>query len=305
MKKKILLFTSVVLISSYVLSSYNRGAASNGYDCTGAESSLTGTYANFTGCTNGGCHGNTTPTTTVGITITLDSAGYPTTHYKGGMTYYVKLTGTNGTGTSLPAYGFQLTAIKGTSRATTSTGIQGGTFASTGLPASTQLTAPGTYTCLSILEQSTRISVSGTTFTDSFSWTAPIAGTGVVSFWSAVNFVNGNGSADRTDQWDTAKININEWATSAGVATIIENTEVVAYPNPVSNMLNMQINGAEGIYNVTVYDLAGRAIMNENITATGNNYTTSINTTNWATGMYQINVSKDGNIVKMIPVVKK
>jgi hypothetical protein len=96
MKKQVLIITVCAGLGALMFSSYGAGPASNGYDCTGAETA--GSLGNFTGCSSGGgCHKNSV-TTTVGVALELDSAGVPVTRYKAGMTYTVKLTGTNGTG---------------------------------------------------------------------------------------------------------------------------------------------------------------------------------------------------------------
>ena len=295
MKKKILLFTAIAGLTTIAFSSYHSGAANNGYDCTGAETA--GSLGNFTSCAHSGCHG-AAATPTIGVAIELDSAGgVPTTHYKAGLTYTVKITGTNGTGNTLPKYGFQLAAIKGTSAIATV--ADAGTFATTGLPASTHITAPQSgATLLTIAEQSLAISVSGTTFTESFTWTAPASGTGAISFWGAVNFVNGNALADTADKNNTNSVSINEWSTT-GVANVNNTIGMTVYPNPVVNTLNIRLDNAAGNYDVAVIDLNGRVITTDNITAS-----TSISTANWAAGMYYV-VVKGNGATKTVAVVKQ
>ena len=185
MKKKILLFTLCGSIAVIGFSSYHAGAARNGYDCTGAESAGTGSFANPTGCyAGGGCH-SSAATSTISVAIEMDSTGgVPTTMYKPGNTYTVKITGTATSG-SFPKYGFQLNALKGT--ASTTSNADAGTWTTTGLPTNTQCTAPGSYTQLTVMEQSTAIALSGSSFTQTFTWTAPAAGTGTISFWGAAN----------------------------------------------------------------------------------------------------------------------
>jgi len=301
MKKKIVLFTLLAGVMSYGLSSYHAGPALNGYDCTGAESACSGSYANFTGCSNGGCHGGATATSTISCVIALDSAGgVPTTQYVAGMTYTVTITGNNTSGDGNAYYGFQLTSIKGAASAATVSNA--GTWATTGLPATTHIAPPTSYTYLNICEQSSKIAVTGTTITESFVWTAPVAGTGTISFWGAANFVNGDGSADRQDIWNTGSLVVTEEA-PLGVATVVNTADVTVYPNPMTDLLNVAFNAAEGNNGVTVYDLNGNLIATQAVTA-GSNVATFA-TASWANGMYYVSVSNNGQVLKTISVVKK
>jgi len=285
MKKKILVLLSISGLCIITLSSYHNGAASSGYDCTGAESAGVGNYANPTGCTTGSCHG-TAATSTVGVTIELDSAGVPTTHYKGGITYTVKIMGNNGTGNTLTKYGFQLACLKGT--ASTSSNADAGTWASTGLPATTHLVAPSTYTQLTVMEQSNTISFSGTTMSESFNWTAPAVGTGNISFWGVVNFVNGNGGADAGDKFNTANLQVSEWPQSSLVANLSNNNALKAYPNPCNNSLNIQVpentNGEN--FQLSVFDMQGKLVETLQISQS-----TVLNTQSWKSGMYFISLN--------------
>ena len=306
MKKKVLLFTLTAGIGAFALSSYHAGPALNGYDCTGGESAGTGSLANPTGCSlgSGGCHG-TTATSTITAALELDSAGVATTHYMPGNTYTVKITGTNGSGSTLPRYGFQIAALKGA--VSTATESDGGTWATTGLPATTHIappiSTPTPYSQLTVAEQSAAIVCSGTSFTESFSWTAPAAGTGSVSFWGVVNFVNGNGNADGGDLWNTNHVVINEW-TTLSVSSVANNISLKAFPNPVINNLSLQMDNTEaGTYSVQVSDMTGRTILNESIAVNGTSHTSNINTSNWLPGTYNVVIEKGGNR-QVIPVVK-
>ena len=297
MKKKVLLFTLVAVTGAAIFQSYSAGPARNGYDCTGAEAGGTGTFANPTGCSTGsGCHA-TSATSGITATLELDSAGVAVTRYKGGMTYTVKLTGTNTTSTSFPKYGFQVAAMKGA--ATASTVSDAGTWATTGLPASTHIAPPSSSgTLLTVAEHSSSITLSGSTFTESFSWTAPAAGTGTISIWSAVNFVNGNTGADAGDKWNTSHIVLNEEATISGIQQIANTLAIKAFPNPVSTTLHLQTTEA-GTCSVQVYDLNGRSVTTATFSGDG-----SVNVTDLAPGLYSVVVINDGRS-QVIPVVKK
>ncbi|MFI5196827.1 MAG: T9SS type A sorting domain-containing protein [Chitinophagales bacterium] len=304
MKKRILLFTAVAGMATAMLTSGRLGAgAESGYNATGSETGL----GNINGCKAGGCHG-TTPTTGITVALELDSAGVATTHYKGGMTYTVKISGVNTTTNTLPRFGFQVSCIQGSTAVTTP--VNAGTFASTGLPASVRYTAANaTYYVCNMIEHSAAIVAtsgtggSGTTYVESFSWTAPAAGTGTISFWGALNAVNYDNTVGG-DFWNTTSKVINEWATTS-VANVSNDISIKAYPNPATSNLNIQLDNAqEGAYSLQVFDLNGRIVTNENITVTGTSHTTNINTGSWASGLYNVVLQKDG-FSKTIPVVKR
>ena len=301
MKKRILLFTAVFGMTYLVFSSHRTGPAAFGYDCTGAETA--GTLGNPTGCGPSHCH-SSGATTGISVAIELDSAGVPTTHYKGGMTYTVKITGTPGSATSNTLYGFQLNALKGSASSTNN--VDAGTWASTGLPAHTHMTAPvSTLTQLTTMEHSDTIRMTGSSFTEAFTWTAPVAGTGVISFWGAANFVNGDVLAGPQDLWNTNSVIINEWPASSAVANVANSMSLSAFPNPVRNNLNLQMDNTEaGTYSLQVFDMIGRTVANENIVVNGTSHTSNINTSNWQPGTYHVVVEKDGNR-KVMSVVKQ
>jgi hypothetical protein len=304
MKKRILLFTAVAGMATFMMTSGTNGAGNGkGYDCTGAETGL----GNVSGCSASGCHG-TTATTGITVAMELDSAGVATTHYVPGHTYTVKITGTNTTSNSLPIFGFQVSCIKGST--TLDTPVNAGTFATTGLPASVRYTAAqaGNFVC-NVIEHGSPISATtgggatGSTYVESFNWTAPAAGTGTISFWGCLMGCNGDNGRGG-DFWNTTQITITERATTE-VGSVTNEMKVTAYPNPTTTNLNVQLNNAQaGTYSLIVSDINGKSIVTDNITVNGTSSTTNINTSNWAAGVYHIVLQKEG-FSKTISVVKK
>jgi hypothetical protein len=303
MKKRILLFTLVAGIGTVVLTSGQNGAgAESGYNATGSETG----HGNINGCKAAGCHG-TTATTGITVKLELDSAGVPRHYYTPGITYTVKITGTNTTSAAnLTHFGFQVSCITGSSAVATPTNA--GTFASTGLPSGVRYTpailTPTIQFVCNLIEHNTPIAATtgtggtGTTYVESFQWTAPVAGTGTISFWGALNAVDFN-HAVTGDFWNTTNLVVTEghWSVTS-VASIANEVSFKAYPNPVSNSLNLQSENA-GTYNVHVYDLNGRIYANEQVSG----LSSAINTSNWTPGLYQVVLEKDGNR-QVIPVVK-
>ncbi len=305
MKKRILLFTAIAGFAYVTFSSESLGPGNSGWDATGAESGL----SNPTGCSATGfsCHGSAgAPTATVGIAIEVDSAGgVPTTHYKGGLTYTVKITGTNGTASTFTGFGLQMTSIKGSTSAATP--VNAGMWSAT-TPAGTHLknAVAGSFVA-NIVEHGMKLSpTTGTggpssTIVESFTWTAPVAGTGTISFWAAVNCLNNVVGADAGDKWNTNHVVISEWPVVTSVAEVATSLGINAYPNPVVNNLNLQTDNT-GTYTVHAFGLNGRCIATEQVSINGT--PAGINTSNWAPGFYQVVVEKDGNR-QVIPVVKQ
>ncbi|MFI5222312.1 MAG: T9SS type A sorting domain-containing protein, partial [Bacteroidia bacterium] len=248
-------------VSCLIVNSYNAGPGANGWDCTGAETGL----GNPKGCTGNGCH-SSSATAGINVALELDSAGIPTSYYKGGMNYTIKITGTNTTTTSLPRFGFQIATIVGSSAQTTP--VATGSW-KTPYPTGTHFAAAQPQNmaiCVvehgSALSPSTGTGGNGTTYTRTFNWAAPAAGTGVISIWGVLNAVNGNSNADAGDHWNTKNISINEWPANAGIASpVVNRFSFHVFPNPVSTLLNMEyFLNENGNVSVKLLDLQGNEV---------------------------------------------
>ncbi len=209
MKKNIALFTTLLVIAYLTLTSYKKGAATHGFDCTGAETS------NNAGCYSGGngCH-STSAHATIAVSIELDSAGIATTRYVPGMAYTVTIKGINNGTTTQKAFGFQMGCIQDT--ISQASPVNEGTWITANLPVSTHYMAASTSYAVNLVEQSastfstTGTGGNGTTYVKTFSWIAPAAGTGYISFWGVLNAVNADGNASSADLWNTTKLIISE-----------------------------------------------------------------------------------------------
>ena len=304
MKKTTFFIGAAALVMGYfIFSSYAGGAgAQAGMNVTGAE--------NTTGCgASGGCH-NSAANSNIAVSVELDSAGKPTTHYVGGGTYTIKITGTNKGTSTLSYFGFQISAIQGTTGSSSPVNV--GTF-STNLPAGTQFTS-GTANGFTadVVEQAQAISktsgtgANGTTYVESIGFTAPAAGTGNFSIWGVLQAVTGRKGA--SDAWNSSHVTISEWpAHVAGIAAVNGDNkiEVKAYPNPVVNQLNLSLNnlGNEGRSLVHVFDASGKLVATQSIEATGNMQTQTIDASVWKSGLYSVVVENGAqrthlNVVK-------
>jgi Secretion system C-terminal sorting domain len=278
MKKRTLLFTVIAGMGYLLFSSYQGGPAFNSRNCTGAKASVTN-------CGGSGCHGTGT-TTSVTITVDSGSSMTPTTRYKPGMTYTIKVHGTNTS--SLPKFGFEFASVSGTGASQ----VQAGTFGAVSGSLSNDV-----FSSLHFIEQNTAIAgTSAGVYDATFTWTAPSPAVGNITMYCTLNAVDGNGSENSADISGNTSVVLTQINTTS-IATISNNNSFKAYPNPVVNTLNLQ-NDNNGAFSVKVFDLNGRLILSEQQNAT------SINTSEWAQGLYQVVVSQNEN-VQVIPVVKQ
>lgn len=300
MKKITLAYFILAGLCVYItISGYKTGAGTNGYDCTGAETGL----GNPTGCKT--CHGSTA-TSAISVVLELDSTGgVPTTHYTGGKTYTVKITGTNNSTTSLPKWGLQVGCIKGSAAATTP--VNAGTWSSTCPMNCKYSPAQANNFVVNVVEHSTPLNPTtgtggnGTTYVESFTWTAPASGTGTISFWGVVNAVNNNGTDDSGDKWNTAKTVITEWPSGTGVEPLYANAELNVFPNPASDFMYLEMkNIPSGNYSLSVYDINGRKIF----TGPANAGVKNLNTSGWQPGIYTLIVEGE-NFKKHISAIKE
>ncbi len=270
MKKRFLLLPLFGAFAYLTLSSDSNGPGGN----------KTGSHGGSASC--GSCHGNSA-TSGVTLSFVLDSAGTPVTRYKPGMSYTLKMTGTNTTSNNLPKFGMQMSMVSGSG----SSSVNAGTFS--GLPAGT---ATHTSSGITILEHTQRLSpasgtgATGTTYEVSVTWTAPVAGTGTVSVYGILNAVNTSPSSDDAgDKWNTGNASFTELpASNVGVNNVAA-AAINVYPNPVSNMFTVAgVNGT-----VQVFDVNGKMIATVAV-----NNTATIDASGWANGMYILSVNNAG-----------
>lgn len=126
----------------------------------------------------------------------------------------------------------------------------------------------------------------------SFDWTAPLTGTGDVTFYGAFNAVNSN-NANSGDNVYTISLTVSE----AIQTELVENYNLIEtslFPNPVKTAF--QISTTEVIDNVVVYNLAGKKMSNVNQTVN------KFDVSSLASGIYFVHIESKGNVMtkKMI-----
>lgn len=270
MKKKALLFILVAGMGYVTLSSSSGGPGGN----------LTGARGSSPSC--GSCHGGGSGAPTLNIRVDT-AGGVEVTKYTPGKTYTVTVTGSH---PSLTKFGFQYTAVSGTGGAQ----INAGTL--TALPSQT---ATHTASTLTILEHTSTINGP---LSKSFTWTAPATGVGNVTMYLTVNAVNGNGSDNGDISGNMNKV-LAQYPVVTEVANVNNDINITAFPNPATNTLNIQAANIFGNYNVEAFDFTGRSVLNTTV-----NGIASINTSNWAPGVYNVVVTGETGH-KAIQVVKQ
>lgn len=223
MKKFTFLFAALVAFVVLATSFYPSGSP-------GGKTGSPGDGAN---CTQ--CHSGTTQSATGWI-----SSDIPANGYVPGNTYTITLVASH-PGAAL--YGFEMTS-EDVSNA------KKGVFASTS--GATQALSSGN----SITHHFNGTTPSNDSIMWSFNWTAPVAGTGDVTFYAAVNAANGNNSPSG-DQ-----IYLMNNAVGEQVVTSVEsfdNDEISVYPNPASDYL-MVNNLSPDTKTVKIVSMSGQII---------------------------------------------
>jgi hypothetical protein len=131
-----------------------------------------------------------------------------------------------------------------------------------------------------------------TVYSVNITWTAPATGTDTLRLKGVINAVNGNGNSDAADKYSAGTLNVPAWPVTSGVATI-NSLEASIAPNPFAGELHININGD---FTARVYNINGTLVATET--------TATINTSNWANGLYHVVIAQDG-AQKAITVVKQ
>lgn len=115
-------------------------------------------------------------------------------------------------------------------------------------------------------------------------WTAPLAGTGTVTFYAAVNASNANGGSSG-DQIFITSLEIPE--SNTGIAENLEEIVGIIYPNPATDIvhLDLPINSK-----VHVFDNTGRKV----ISVTSNQALHEIDVSDLQQGIYFVRIENEG-----------
>jgi len=284
MKKKSLLFTLFAGITYLTLSSNATGPITNN---NGVVIGSPG--ANKTSCGDAGCHtGGATNSTIIDSVIVRDkSTNAVVESYVPGKTYAISINAHNSN--LLGKFGYQALILN-------SSNGNAGT-----LTATQANTAVKTANSFKVVEHTATLTGSAILRAE-FEWTAPAAQTGSVTIYGMINAVNNNNqnTGDQVSPQATKVL-----AENLNVSDIDNAISLKAYPNPMHNQLKLDIeNASAGTYNISAYDLMGRVVYNSELKVNTATQNILINTKDWAAGMYQLQIQKDG-LKHVIPVVKQ
>ncbi len=223
------------------------------------------------------------------ITAQLLKDNVPITQYEPGEDYTYRLT-INASSGSPAGYGFQTVALRGDNN------VNAGTWDST--PSGTRIT---TLNNRRYFEHSNVLNSN----VIEIKWEAPAAGSGPVRFYAAGNAVNGDGTSGGDDPGTLASpLVIAEQSTSSVFATKLLPAEILVYPNPVADQLNLNIQIKEsGRYFLSILDLTGKEVQKETIQLINGENIESLNVKNLAAGHYAVRLS-DGERVATTKIVK-
>jgi hypothetical protein len=123
-------------------------------------------------------------------------------------------------------------------------------------------------------------------------WTAPAAGTGDVRFYSSVVAANnGSGSGGDGSAFLNNPVVISEATTNSQDVTKLL-AEFNAFPNPVSDRLQLQWQGEEsGDYRIEVYDINGRLVQQQPQQVAPGQQSATIEVSNMPAGLYQVRIT--------------
>lgn len=279
MKRTLLLFSTLGLL--YVTMS--------GYS-TGPSGTPQGVMTAKSGCSGGGCHGGPITDTSLKLNLVEDGHTDPIPAISGKYSPNAKYTVTLTCNIAGAAkYGYIVLATSGANN-------QAGMFANPGSNPGVKVTSKPPHT---VVEQPSPVTPGPNGLEASFEWTAPPKGAGNVTFSVAVNGVNDNGTADAGDRYAYKFFYFQEgFALSAD--DIAMEMDVVAYPNPVANLLNVNIrNSNGGHYYYRIYSTGGVLASEGHLDASSN----GIDVSNMAGGTYFMSITNDDH-QKVIPFNK-
>ncbi len=291
MKRNLLVIALTTGFGMLVLSSYEHGPAYEG------GINRTGSQGGAAHCSGSGCHGPNSPTTLVEVKV-YDAAGAAVTQYTPGANYTVAITGNNtAPGITLDEFGFQVSAVLSTS-------AQAGTFS----VASGSHLRVTTLGGLQITEHKEALSDTFTNhFIARFSWTAPIAGSGDVSFYGILNPLgedehralprgmrqkptdDDDDDEDEISMPNTSPVLVLSEGNGSGTNGVEGNAVAshwALYPNPCTSVLNIQIGKDADASTVNIYAVNGVKVYSAGVSSE----TLSIDTRDFTIGIYTAEV---------------
>lgn len=262
----------VIAIFSFVIISINPNVGHS--NATGAPQGNSGSPFDGATCSQNGCHGGTVTPRASMITSNIPATGYvPGSQYQ--ITAAITQAG-------VAKFGFQISPQKADGSAAGTMGVA---------DANTQVSS-NKY----ITHSFTGTTGAGGSKTWTFTWTAPAAGSGPVTFYGAFLATNNNGSADAGDNVFTSSLSVGE----DGKLNVFtpEQAGLKVYPVPFTNTIYVD-KGEQTFENATVklFTLDGKLVAETVFTGT----VTELNTEEVAKGLYILHINAPGvNVVQKV-----
>lgn len=233
--------------------------------------------ANYSGssnvtCNTSGCHTGAAVNSGPGdVTIVTDIPG---TGYVAGQTYSIQVTVSSG-GSNGVKYGFACAAVR------QGTSILVGGFATS--DNTTLIKSGGNYIVHNIAPNGN----GNPSHTFSFNWTAPVVGSGPISFFAAGNSANGNSNTSG-DQIYNVNISVDE-APGLGLTESIMSAFNL-YPNPAAELVNVKVPENLLDSQIRLMDITGKTIFSQQLTQS----IATIDVNAIPAGLYVVEILKDG-----------
>lgn len=225
---------------------------------SGAPAGYTGSPGDGNNCA--ACHGGTATTTAGLITSNIPSGGYVA-----GQTYQITATNNlSGSG----KYGFEVSPQN-------SSGIQLGTLvAGTG----SKLVSGGT-------KYITQSNASTTTSSWTFSWIAPQAGTGQVTFYGAM-----------ARNYNPGPVTLSSLVVQEALTTGLDEKPAIVsiLTGESSGSISVVLNSTVNLAKIAVFDVSGRQLLNSSVSGGGNHLINQ----KFKTGIYIVMVQADNMVYK-------
>ncbi len=279
MKARIFYLFAFLSVALFIFNSNSSGAgAVQNADRTGSPVG-SGSCAT---CHSGGDFGTN-------VSVSLLKDGETITQYQPGETYTYRVTINASNNPS--AFGFQTVALLG------SDNTNAGQFGSP--PSTTQVT---TLDSRQYFEHAAR----QTSGTIEIEWTAPAEGSGDVKIYAVANAVNNNSS---TSGDSPAMLNEPLTISEAVVSSIFNvdrlSVNLQLYPNPTTDWLNMEVNGAStGAYQMQIIDISGKVLLRQDLDISEKQFVKGFSVSTFQPGQYFLRLT-DGQAVASQAFLKK
>lgn len=274
MKLRIIYTFFALLLGAFMFFGNADGrAASQGQGNTGAPGDETLGTGVLRTCQT--CHNNGSFAVTPEFTITDGSGAVVSTTYVPGVTYDVKMV--INTTPAAAAYGFQAVALAA--------------------PVDVDGASINTWNALSANTQ-VAVAQNGRQYAEQASastanefdmeWTAPVAGTGDVTFYycgNAVNLMSGTNG----DNALCGKVTLNEEGSMSSINAPDAKVALDIFPNPVGDVMHLKTTTEQaGIYNAVIFDQTGKAVLTRDMDIPTGERVNFLEVSNLSAGFYNL-----------------